>query len=390
MAEQQNGIIDFANIFNVGGTERYEREEDILLAGKEVPKGGIVGEASLAEKPVVEEPEKPVVEQEKPEEDAREGVKKDAEAPVVVPPAKVDYKALIGALSKRGVLPDMVGVVFGKDDGTEVAYDEMEVPDEGAFLDVVATVLEGQKESMMADKVDVASISGFTRKLIEADKSGADVVGLLKEYERTQAPVEKLDAGDKSGQLKIIAHYVGLMGLPKDEAEDYYNSIVSKGDDYIEAKALKYKAELERRMDKLIEDETKRAAEQKAKDAEDFKKFKKSLRAAIQGQYQLNDAMVSKAMDFVLKPSKSDPRFSEANNRIKEMLGDPEQAPDLIMFLMDPAEFIRQKSNRKVVEEKRRTFKMITNTAKNRTTSPVDDRGEPKKGMSFEEIELNV
>ena len=218
----------------------------------------------------------------------------------------------------------------------------MEISNQETFLDILSTIIDNQKESMLENKIDAASVSDFTKKLIQADKAGADVLDILKQYDRDAAPVEKLDPSEKEDQLKIIRHYVGLLGLPKDEAEDFYKGIISKGDEYIEAKALKYKAELDKKMDDLIAERTRQAEEKRAKDAEDFKRFKKNLKASFQAKYQLNDNMVSKAMDFVLKPSKSNPQFSEANERIKEMLNDPEQAPDLIMFLMNPEEFVKQ------------------------------------------------
>ena len=299
-----------------------------------------------------------------------------------------DYKEIIANLVKRGSLPDMKGVLFGKEDGTEVSFDDMEISNQETFLDILSTIIDNQKESMLENKIDAASVSDFTKKLIQADKAGADVLDILKQYDRDAAPVEKLDPSEKEDQLKIIRHYVGLLGLPKDEAEDFYKGIISKGDEYIEAKALKYKAELDKKMDDLIAERTRQAEEKRAKDAEDFKRFKKNLKASFQAKYQLNDNMVSKAMDFVLKPSKSNPQFSEANERIKEMLNDPEQAPDLIMFLMNPEEFVKQKSNVKVNEEKKRIFKMITTTSKDKTNSPVDNRGDEKKGLNFDEIEL--
>ena len=59
------------------------------------------------------------------------------------------------------------------------------------------------------------------------------------------------------------------------------------------------------------------------------------------------------------------------------------------MFLMNPEEFIKQKSNLRVVDEKRKIFKMISSTNKDRSKAPITDTGDESKGMKFEEIELN-
>ena len=59
------------------------------------------------------------------------------------------------------------------------------------------------------------------------------------------------------------------------------------------------------------------------------------------------------------------------------------------MFLMNPDEFIKQKSSKRVKEEKIKTYKMVTTTNKNRSVAPVDNRGSEIKGIKVDEIELN-
>ena len=141
-------------------------------------------------------------------------------------------------------------------------------------------------------------------------------------------------------------------------------------------------------MDSIIAERTRQAEEKRAKDAEDFKRYKKELKASIQDKYQLNDNMVLKAIEFVTKPSKNNPNVTEANERIREMLTNPQMAPDLIMFLMNPEEFIKQKSNKRVGDEKKRIYKLVSTTSKTRDRSPIDGKGDEIKGVLFEEKEL--
>lgn len=98
--------------------------------------------------------------------------------------------------------------------------------------------------------------------------------------------------------------------------------------------------------------------------------------------------MVSKALDFALKSSEENPGVTKAFQRVREMMMNPEEAPDLIMFLMNPDEFAKQKSNKVVSEEKKRIYKLISHTSKDKRTAPVDDRGDQVHGMKFDEIEL--
>ena len=194
---------------------------------------------------------------------------------------------------------------------------------------------------------------------------------------------------NKADQIKIVRHYVDLLGLPKDEADEFFKGIINKGEEYVEAKAIKYKAELDKRMDDIIQQRTKEAAEKKAKDAEDFRRYKKDLKSSIQEKYQLNDTMVSKALDFALKPSESNPGITKAFNRVREMMMNPEEAPDLIMFLMNPGEFIKQKSNQAVVDEKKKIYKLISHTNKDKRVAPVDDKGDQVQGVKFDEISID-
>lgn len=377
---KENGIIGLDDMFKIQPSEEvYNREDDILpLEGDKEDPDSKEGEGNPGGEPdnVVEDKDK--------------GNKDEEEGTNVVPadPVQVDYLSIIRKLEKKGILPDLSDAKFGMEDGTELSLDEIKF-DEDIFCTLMGSVIENQKNEILENKIDVASVSDLTKKLIQADKSGANILDILKQYDKVAAPVEKLSTDTKDGQLKIIRHYVGLMGLPKEEADDYYNSIVSKGDDYIEAKAIRYKSELERKMNEIIDQQTKEAAEQRAKDAEAFKQYKKALKESFRQKYQLNDNMVSKAMDYAIKPSKSNPSVTEANERIREMLTNPELAPDLIMFLMNPEEFIKQKSNLRVVDEKRKIFKMISSTNKDRSKAPITDTGDESKGMKFEEIELN-
>ena len=300
----------------------------------------------------------------------------------------LDYKNIINTLSSRGVISDLEDVFFENEDGTEIPFSEMELKSEEDFYNVIEMILENQKEDILQNKIDVSSVSDFTKKLIQADKSGANVVEILKQYDRVQAPLEKLDIENKNDQLKIIRHYIGTLGLPKDEADEFYNSVSERGDDYIEAKAIKYKAELQKIIDAEIQQSIEKAEAEKKQAEDEFKKYKKALKSSITNKYQLSDSMVSKVMDYALKPDEKNKNVSKAIERARQMLLNPEEAPDLIMFMMNPDEFIKQKSNKKVTEEKKRIFKMVSQTSKGARRAPVDDKGNDIKGKIFDEIEL--
>lgn len=384
---EKNGIVELDDIFSIGSVDDvYNREEDILpINGNEPAKKDekpVEEGSQIKEKPVVDPTPDPK-EDKKGEENVVDVKQDPVETPVV------NYRKVLDALSSRGIIPDLKDVVFSGENGEEITINDLDFSKEDSLCDILSTVLESQKEDIVKDKIDVTSVSDITKKLIQADKAGANIVDILKQYDTNVAPIEKLDIENKADQIKIVRHYVDLLGLPKDEADEFFKGIINKGEEYVEAKAIKYKAELDKRMDDIIQQRTKEAAEKKAKDAEDFRRYKKDLKSSIQAKYQLNDTMVSKALDFALKPSESNPGITKAFNRVREMMMNPEEAPDLIMFLMNPGEFIKQKSNQAVVDEKKKIYKLISHTNKDKRVAPVDNKGDQVQGVKFDEISID-
>lgn len=384
---EKNGIVELDDIFSIGPVDDvYNREEDILpINGNEPAKKDEkpVEEGSQIKEELVVDPTPDPKEDKKGEENVVDVNQDQVETPVV------NYRKVLDALSSRGIIPDLKDVVFSGENGEEITINDLDFSKEDSLCDILSTVLESQKEDIVKDKIDVTSVSDITKKLIQADKAGANIVDILKQYDTNVAPIEKLDIENKADQIKIVRHYVDLLGLPKDEADEFFKGIINKGEEYVEAKAIKYKAELDKRMDDIIQQRTKEAAEKKAKDAEDFRRYKKDLKSSIQAKYQLNDTMVSKALDFALKPSESNPGITKAFNRVREMMMNPEEAPDLIMFLMNQGEFIKQKSNQAVVDEKKKIYKLISHTNKDKRVAPVDDRGDQVQGVKFDEISID-
>lgn len=384
---EKNGIVELDDIFSIGPIDDvYNREEDILpINGNEPAKKDEkpVEEGSQIKEELVVDPTPDPKEDKKGEENVVDVNQDQVETPVI------NYRKVLDALSSRGIIPDLKDVVFSGENGEEITINDLDFSKEDSLCDILSTVLESQKEDIAKDKIDVTSVSDITKKLIQADKAGANIVDILKQYDTNVAPIEKLDIENKADQIKIVRHYVDLLGLPKDEADEFFKGIINKGEEYVEAKAIKYKAELDKRMDDIIQQRTKEAAEKKAKDAEDFRRYKKDLKSSIQEKYQLNDTMVSKALDFALKPSESNPGITKAFNRVREMMINPEEAPDLIMFLMNPGEFIKQKSNQAVVDEKKKIYKLISHTNKDKRVAPVDDKGDQVQGVKFDEISID-
>lgn len=387
---EKNGIVDAGSMFTVdpefGG---FSREEDIISFDKK--EKNVVDDNSVVDDPnkngINKEGDNNVDDNVNTKEGSQDDVNKEGLVDDLLKKNTINYRSIVDTLNNKGVI-DLTNSVFTNEEGEELTIDSIDLSNEDNFCDFIATIINSQKEELMQDKIDVNSISDFTKKLIEAEKSGANILDILKEYDRTSAPVEKWDVDNKSDQLKIIRHYVSLLDLPKEDADEYYNSIISKGDDFIEARAMKYKSELKKRMDTIIEDRRRKAEEKKVKDLEDLKRMKKELRTSLSQKYQLNDNMLNKALNLRFSTSDKEPGVPLVIEKTRQMLMNPEEAPDLIMFLMNPEEFIKQKSIKKVRDEKIKTYKMVTTSNKNRNVSPIDNKGNEKMGIKIDEIEL--
>lgn len=140
----------------------------------------------------------------------------------------VNYRKVLDALSSRGIIPDLKDVVFSGENGEEITINDLDFSKEDSLCDILSIVLESQKEDIVKDKIDVTSVSDITKKLIQADKAGANIVDILKQYDTNVAPIEKLDIENKADQIKIVRHYVDLLGLPKDEADEFSKALSIK------------------------------------------------------------------------------------------------------------------------------------------------------------------
>lgn len=282
--------------------------------------------------------------------------------------SKFDYKNIVNSLIKRKVIDDISDYSFQVGDNEEqVSFKDLEIADEEAFLDLIENVVKQKEEGLLKDKIDTSSVSDFTKQLIEAEKSGANVNTILNVYKKYQAPVQDIDLSDKADQLKVIRHYLSSLNIPEDEVEETYEMYKKQGDDFIEAKARKFKDVLDAKMSEYIEKQKKEAEEKRKEDEENGKRYRKDFRKAATESFQLNDKTVNKVADFALALDNN--RETGLLKRFREIMKEPSTAVELAMYLMDPEEFIRQKSSAKLKNERLNTIKLMGRTNKSRSSS---------------------
>lgn len=328
------------------------------------------------EEPVVEPENKPV---EQPEvEDPKPAPEKPAAST-----SGANYTDILKGLAERGIIDDPETYEFEVGDD-KITLDKMDLSDPDKFFDVVSSIIKNKEEALLQNKIDASSVSDFTKQLIEAEKSGANVTDIVNKYKQYQAPVQDVDLSDKQDQLKLIKHYLGLLpNMPEDEAKVQYELIAKQDDDFIEERAKRYKEILDKQFNDYVQKQKEMAEAKKAEDIEKFKKYRKDLKASLAGTYQLNDKMINKAMDFVIKGDERG--VTPIKSKFMEMLQDPQKAPDLVMFLMDPTEFVKQKSIKALKEERTNTIKLIGRT--NKTRGEEGKNKDKEGGSDFINIE---
>ena len=177
---EKNGIVELDDIFSIGPVDDvYNREEDILPINGNEP-------AKKDEKPVEEGPQIKkkswllilllILKEDK---KGGENVVDVNQDQVETPVCQLQKKYWM-PFASRGIIPDLKDVVFSGENGEEITINDLDFSKEDSLCDILSTVLESQKEDIVKDKIDVTSVSDITKKLIQADKAGANIVDILK------------------------------------------------------------------------------------------------------------------------------------------------------------------------------------------------------------------
>lgn len=267
----------------------------------------------------------------------------------------INAKSIIEKLSGKGLIGNINDIELMVDDKP---IDLSEIKNEDDLVDILEGLIKTRDEDMMKDKVDTSGMSDLMKRLMEVDRAGGNTSMLIETYQKLQAPVDGVDLDTKQGQLSVIYHYYKMKGLSDEDIKDNIEMMEAKGDDFIEAKANKFNSVIKEEMDKRIEEEKENAEKRKAEMVEQMKSYKKNIKESIKKSYQVKDGIVAKAVDFVTKPVNK--RGNTAiDMAYMEAIKNPEKAADLIMFLMNKEEFLKQKTNKVGMETKKSVINVL-------------------------------
>jgi tetratricopeptide (TPR) repeat protein len=330
--------------------------------GNQVVTGG--GDGTAENEPVVGEKES--------------GGEKESE-PNEEPTANSDgfYKEALLKLMESGVLPKTDA--FVDDEGNEIPLDEVDI-DKDTFADIVKNYIEELKEK--AKDESLSGVSDITKKIIEIDKAGGDVTKVLELYDKVMSPLEKMDIATEDGQIQAIYMLNKAKGMSEDDIANLIDAYKQKG--ILEEKAIESKDAISKAFEQLMEDEKKRAEQQKQEFEKTIKQYRKSLREKLKERglgSRVIDTIVSMATDF----------DESGRTKIDEMFDtkkmNPEEAAELYHFLVDKEGYLKNKLSETVNKEKLNVMKKLRLSKKSNSKKNVD--GFKKKDKHVIEFDIS-
>lgn len=243
------------------------------------------------------------------------------------------YKEILSNLVESGIIDDIEAFDV---EGEEIPFEDMDI-DADTFIDILKIKQEELKEKLLENKVSTESISDFTKKLIEIEKNGGNVQEALLSYQKYKNPIDTLDLTSEEDQQSVIYLKLQASGLEDRDIIDIIKTYKSNGD--LSDKAVQAKEDLEKAFNKQMEALNQEAIERKQRYEESLKTYRDNLSKNL-SKFSLTDSYKKKVLDLATKQDNNG-KF-ELDRIYAEIRQDPEKATDLVMFLTNRDEYIKQ------------------------------------------------
>ena len=274
-------------------------------------------------------------------------------------------------------------ITIEDEDGNEVekTIDEMDV-DMETFQELVEKELAYRKEEANKNKISIEGISERTKKLIEIEQKGGDIMKLLKIEETYSEPLSGLDLTTQQGQVDAIYLRRKATGLSDKEINILIKGYVAEG--ILEEEALQAQSELKAIIDQEYEKEKERTEKELIKREEHLKRFKKDFRDKLSEKFTLNDNMTNKLVTTLTK--KSDDGKYYLDDAYLEAMGNPETATELVLFLTDREEFLKQITAKAVHKNQLETAKKLKIVRSSHGGTSTTDSYKKEKVISLDNL----
>lgn len=280
----------------------------------------------------------------------------------------MDYKQSILALSRMGIIDEVTeDSEFAGEDGEVTKFSELEIDNEELYQDYIKALYEEKQKKALENHVDLKGVSDFTKQIIEIDKAGGNVSAVLQAKAEALDPISGLDLSQEGDQKAMVEHY--LSTRYKEMSREDIQALIKTYEDrgILEEKAANCKEALEKAVSDYMEAEKTKAEERKHQFLEQFKVYKKSFKESVSSKFQVKEEYARKLVDFATKLNNQNIP-ENLHKKFFDMLNNADSASELALFLYDKEEYVRQKTNKVVSEERRTVFRKLTTKSKKDST----------------------
>ncbi|MDC7249865.1 MAG: hypothetical protein PQJ49_08125 [Sphaerochaetaceae bacterium] len=268
---------------------------------------------------------------------------------------------------------------FETEDG-EVAFEDMDI-DEETFVEIFKQKLEENNSSLTANKISTDKVSDFTKKLIEIESNGGNVQQALASYQAYKSPLEGLDFSKESDQQAAIYLKYQAKGLEDKDIVELIKTYESNGE--LEAKAVEAKTEVEAAFNKQMEAINQQAIDNKERQKEALKQYRDTLSNSLK-EFELTDSYRKKILDVASK--QDDNGKFELDTIYSQMRQDPEKSAELVLFLTNKEEYIKQITEQAKRENQLDTMRKIKLINKGKSSVKIDPKKNKNSDKNFVDI----
>lgn len=242
-----------------------------------------------------------------------------------------------------------------KADGSVVKLSELEDIDEETFFAIEENQTKFKEEDLKNNYIKKGDFDENKLKVIEILKEGGDIKDIFEKPEDAERPFEGVDMDDEKNQKGILYNY--LTQVQKHDPEDakvLVNNQVKRGTLEEKSKEIVegYQKQYDQRLTEKLEAIKKENEERKAKD----KEFSKQLEETYKN-YSLEPKIAKKLASLGTK--RTDDGDFELDSIYSEKLENPQDAAELIYFLVDREGYLKDKMAETKVKTQQSNLKQI-------------------------------
>ncbi len=351
-------------------------ENDQAIQGEE---GNFTFEEAISQEEEIITPPAGALEEEEVEEVIEETPEeKAAKAQQQAAPELTSFSNAAKKLLEKG---DWVDVLIGEE-GSEVKLSEMDDLDEDTFLGIWEEQKKLHQEEQKGSSISTKNVDENTKKILNIIANGGDLTSIFQSESDMKRPYEGMDLENQQNLQNIVFQQYLRQGISQEDARELV--IKATKDLTLDKKAEKIVEHYQNQFDENLKKLDREVAEAKIAEQNNIKEYRKNL-ATVYKEEGLEENLYKNFVDAATKTDKDG--NLHIDTVFEKLMKDPEQAKDLIFFMLEKEKFLVKKGasiKRDVTIGSMRKIKLVQETAK----TNVAPKEEEEIGTSKFDIEL--